>query len=161
MKLLPLSLTPNLSWVRLLPENLQNRFNGFQFLEHAAKFSSKIFISPCNFFSPLLEPATEEEKIFSSDDSFFGSSFSLRFDQFRKGKNRSVRFCSEMKSISCGAESKNPNQLGHFQAPSICPGSDSHRAPFSQTFRKLNASSKRFLKPGSSQLTRCLNRKSK
>ena len=121
MKPLSLSLTPNFSWVRLVPEKVENRFNGFQFLDRAPKFSSKIFISPCNFFSPLLEPATEEEKIFSSDGSFLGSSFSLRFDQFRKGKNRSVRFCSEMKSISCGAKSKNPNQLGHSQAPSFAP----------------------------------------
>ena len=119
MKPLSRSLTPSSDWAPLLEGTHENGFNGFQFLKRAAKFSSKIFISPCNFFSPLLEPATEEEKIFSSGDSFFGSSFSLRFDQFRKGKNRSVRFCSEMKSISCGAESKNPNQLGHFQAPSF------------------------------------------
>ena len=119
MKPLSPSLTPHLDWALLLSGTLENGFNGFQFLDRSAKFSSKIFISPCNFFSPLLEPATEEEKIFSSDDSFFGSSFSLRFDQFRKGKNRSVRFCSEMKSISCGAESKNPKQLGHSQAPSF------------------------------------------
>jgi hypothetical protein len=96
------------------------------------KKSEKIKITPCNFFSALLEPATEEEKNFSSVDPGFGSSLSKRFDQLRKGNSRSVRFYSEMKSISCGAETKNPNHLGCLRMASRW-NSQKHFRPHSQT----------------------------